>query len=189
MSAAPSHSYAPERRQRFWREYLAERNGTFEWRCRRYAEVADELESLGLANNDTIIDVGAGYCEFDRYLRGVRGWHGIYVPVDGAINGVELDAWIPDFRPNFFVCIEVIEHLDNPYRMLTHFERFAENGAVVTTPNCNEVDVIALDRTHVSFVPPQWFVEHHGWSVRGKELFNHGENDTLIATYAQELPF
>lgn len=92
--------------------YLAERTGTYEYRCLRYAAAWNRLEQLGLAAHDLIVDVGAGMCDLDRYGRTVRAWDGRYLPVDGAIDGTDLNTWHPTFEADFYVALELIEQLE-----------------------------------------------------------------------------
>lgn len=159
--------------------YLGERTGTYEWRCLRYAAAYDRLQTLGLAHGDLIVDVGAGMCDFDRYLRTVQAWDGRYLPVDGAIDGTDLNVWRPHFDADFFVALELIEHLRDPARLLFQLERHAAKGVIVTTPNPEVVDVLAIDRTHVTPVGADELAER-GYSVEALRLFGK-DADTLIA--------
>jgi len=163
-----------------WLDYLAQRTGSYHFRARRYATVAVELARLGLADGDLVYDVGAGQCEFGKYLYG-SGWTGRYVPVDGAIDGTELDIWRPLVPADFFVAIEVVEHLANPLPMLAHFEGHATKGAVITTPNADVVDVRALDPTHFGPVY-RATLEARGWNAYAAPLFGKTD-DTLVATW------
>ena len=163
-----------------WEAYLAERTGTYEYRTRRYAAVADEMELLGFADGDLVVDVGAGMCEFDRYMR-ERGMHPRYVPVDGCIDGTDLNLWRPSLAFDFFVAIETIEHINTPAGMLNAFERKARKGAVLTTPNPERVDVRAMDKTHVSPIDP-WWLEERDWRVEKRSFFGQPE-DSLLGIY------
>lgn len=100
--------------RRNWLAYLAQRKGTYEYRCLRYAAVYEILLILGLQPGDLIVDVGAGMCDFDRYIRSVRGFDGRYLPIDGAIQGFDLNTWRPDLRADFYICLETLEHLTDP---------------------------------------------------------------------------
>lgn len=169
----------PSREQ--WEEYLGERTGTYAYRCRRYYAVNKKLKELGFVDGDLIYDVGAGMCEFGRYLFREADWTGRYVPVDGAIDGTELNDWAPPVTAHAFVAIEVIEHLRDPGRMLALMQVQATRGVVVTTPNPETVDVLALDRTHVHPIPV-WFLRHFGFEVETVSLFGKPD-DTLIGTW------
>lgn len=159
--------------------YLHERTGTYEWRCLRYAAAWDKLEELGLAQHDLVVDVGAGMCELDRYARTVRGFDGRYLPVDGAIDGTDLNVWWPHIEAEFFVALEVIEHLNNPLWLLRQLELRATKGVIVTTPNPDVVDVLAIDETHITPVYGETLTER-GYEVEAVRLFSR-EADTLLA--------
>jgi hypothetical protein len=175
-----------ENRER-WLSYLAKRRGGLEWdeqsykfRCRRYDAVLRALVELGLANGDLVYDVGAGACDFN-YRLCEFGWHLRYVPIDGAIDGTDIEQWCPVVSAEFFVAIELIEHLEDPLRLLEQFERYATKGAVVTTPNPGRIDVFAIDETHRSEVWPHE-LRAAGWSVAELDLFGKGA-DTLRAIW------
>jgi hypothetical protein len=145
------------RDQGYWEQYLSERTGTYEFRCIRYAAVADKLLLMGFGPRDSVMDIGAGRQEFCRFLR-EQGWQGEYTPIDGSIDGTDLDAWVPWSQglsvPDWMVAIEVIEHLHEPQRMLTLMQ-MASEGMVITTPNPETTDVLGMDRTHVTEIWPQ----------------------------------
>lgn len=165
----------------FWEAYLAERTGTYAFRCRRYRAVHRALARHGLADGDIVYDVGAGMCEFGRFLFTQVGWSGRYVAVDGAIDGTDLDEWTPRDDAHAFVAIEVLEHLRDPLCMLALLERRTTKVSVITTPNPETVDVLALDSTHVSPIAAD-DLRARNWSVRALRLFNSHE-DTLLATW------
>ena len=72
------------------------------------------------------------------------------MPVDRWTGpaGLDLDRWVPPRRWDWFACLEVLEHLANPLRLLEVVCDAAASGVVVTTPNPEVVDVLALDPTH-----------------------------------------
>lgn len=151
-----------------WTQYRDTRRGTFEFRARtRYKAVADRLFAMGLNDHHTLIDVGAGSCQFGLYLR-QQGWRGIYIPIDAVIDGTDLEAWEP-FPADFIVCIEVLEHLRHPEDLTWSVMKAARCGVVLTTPNTETVDVLGCDPTHVSVVPAwaleglSFKVERHSW--------------------------
>lgn len=169
----------PEQIRRMCAEYQTKRTGTYEFRCRRYKAVTSKLWAMGLRLGDTIVDIGAGMCEFDHYLRTTERWSGIYQPIDGVVDGTNLEMWRPKCHAHFFTCIETIEHLNDPDRMLRIMERFATKGAVLTTPNAQVVDVLGMDETHLhAFVYHDFF--DRGWEVTEQNLFG-SEGDTLVA--------
>jgi hypothetical protein len=153
-----------------WQTYLETRRGTYGFRAAtRYKAVADRLFSLGLSNSSTVLDVGAGSCQFGEYLRG-RGFRGLYMPIDAVIDSTDLDEWVcPVGVVDFVVSIEVVEHIRKPMDLVYMMVRAARKGIVLTTPNSEAVDVIACDPTHVSVVPgvilarDGFRVERHSW--------------------------
>lgn len=163
-------------------DYLSRRTGTYDFRCRRYDAVLDELTKLGVGEWDVVYDLGAGMCEFDRRAR-ERGQHFRYVPVDGCIDGTDLNEWIPT-EVDAFVAIEVIEHLFEPFDFLRRLARHARKGVVVTTPNPLRVDVLGMDPTHRHRIFPSQLEGCH-FQVTRLQLFNDFE-DTLLATRSTE---
>lgn len=119
-------------------------------RCARYEIAAERLFTGGLGDRDTLADVGAGYTELDVCLRTGRGWRGRYVPVDRWTGPVDLERWTPPVRWDWIACLEVLEHLHDPHRLLDALLEAAAKGVVVTTPNPDVVDVLAMDPTHVT---------------------------------------
>ena len=160
-------------------EYLGERTGTYEWRCLRYAAAWDRLLEMGLRSSDLIVDVGAGMCDFDRYARQVRNFDGRILPVDGAIDGTDLNVWTPPYLAEFFVCLELIEHLEDPFDFLERLSLRATRGIVLTTPNPEVVDVLAIDRTHLTPVSGDYLM-YRGYRVAAVRLFGK-DKDTLLA--------
>lgn len=179
-----STDYTAERREDAL-DYLAGRTGTYHFRARRYAHVCAQLERMGLADGDLIIDVGAGMCELGKYLYG-SGWWGRYLPVDAAIDGADVDRWTPALPGTFVVALELIEHLEDPARFLAVVEQSCERGAVLTTPNGAQVDVLALDVTHRHALRREDFEGLPGWTVESAPLFGR-EHDTLVAVFDPEL--
>src|SRR5688572_5717951 len=168
----------------FWNAYLDERRSTYEFRCRRYRAVYEKLVSMGLNDFDSITDIGAGRKDFEKFMR-EQGWIGSYIPVDGCIDGVDLDAYECESMTDWVVAIEVLEHLYEPFRLLEDVKRFgARRGVVITTPNPEVVDVLAIDRTHVT--PISYAdLRVEGMTVERATLFaspkHRKENDTLLA--------
>lgn len=151
-----------------WRRYRDSRRGTYEFRSRtRYAAVYDRLAAMGLRDGATVLDVGAGSLQFGRYLAD-RGWQGKYIPVDAVLDGTDLDDWESPVA-DFIVCIEVLEHLRRPGVCIRELCLSAVSGVVITTPNCEAVDVLGCDPTHISVVELSllesysFTVERHGW--------------------------
>ncbi|KKM73981.1 hypothetical protein LCGC14_1404890 [marine sediment metagenome] len=49
------------------------------------------MRRYGLKNSDTVCDVGAGATELDVCLRVDASWKGRYWPIDGGLDGVDLN--------------------------------------------------------------------------------------------------
>ncbi|MFD7016090.1 hypothetical protein [Streptomyces sp. NPDC059928] len=124
-------------------------------RSARYEVAADRLRTGGLSDRHTLADIGAGHTELDVCLRTVHGWRGRYVPVDRWTGPVDLETWIPPMRWDWVACLEVLEHLHDPMRLLSELMSSALSGVVVTTPNPEVVDVLAMDPTHVTALTRQ----------------------------------
>jgi trans-aconitate methyltransferase len=172
----------------FWQQYLSERTGTYEFRCRRYAAVLDVLCVMGFSTTDSLCDVGCGAQEFEKFCR-EQGWTGEYTAVDGSIDGTDLDVWLPERTFDWMIAIEVIEHLHDPHRMLQTLRQHSVKGSAVTTPNPEVVDVLAIDRTHVSIVYPS-DLANAGFVWVRDTLFSSDEfrkrNDSLIGWHRHE---
>lgn len=160
-------------------DYLSARQGSYEFRCIRYSGVVDKLYDMNLTLHDSVTDVGAGRMQFGQYLTQECGWRGEYLPVDGSIDGANLETWVPGERSAFMVAIEVLEHLHNWERLMEIMESFSVWGCVATVPNPEEVDVLGCDPTHVSIITPNDFLSR-GWSVERVSFFSK-PNDTLLA--------
>lgn len=163
-----------------WEAYLRARTGNYDMRRARYRAVASHLITCGLDNDDIVVDVGAGWTEFDYFLRTEISWRGRYLAVDGAIDGTDLDAWVPTTPASFFVAIEVLEHLREPLRVLAHMRHLAEKAVVITTPNPATVDVLAIDSTHRCALPRELLAEFCAMEVYEHSCFGRPD-DTLIA--------
>ena len=158
-------------------EYLGQRVSSYWFRCRRYKAVADKLFQLGLKDSDTIYDLGAGRCDFDYYLRVTKKWRGRYVPVDGSLDGTNLETWNPP-ETDWFVSIEVIEHLTNPLEFLYNLICSARKGVVVTTPNPATTDVLGMDPTHVAPIP-MFELRDAGFKAETRSFFGKPKDSIL----------
>lgn len=173
-----------------WTKYLSERKATYEFRARtRFSGVFDKLLALGLSDGHSILDAGAGDCQFGRYLF-ESGWRGRYEPIDATIgDGIDLNHYcstLGERKTSFCVAIEVAEHLIDPLLFLRKLQGAANLGVVITTPNCRVVDVLACDATHVSIITvPQ--LEQLGFEVTTASWFseqhNPGQQDTLVGAW------
>lgn len=178
-------------RQR-WHNYLIETPtyGTYLERTPEYEVVTTMLSTLGLKDDDLIVDVGAGSCDMDHYLRTAAGWRGKYLPIDGATHGIDFNVkhpyeYLPSSKADFYVCIETLEHLYNPETLVKFMQMRATRGIVVSTPNAESVDVIAVDSTHVYPIYPH-DLEGWGFTVLKYNFCGRGteeEPDTLIGIW------
>lgn len=159
--------------------YLDQRTGTYEFRTQRYKSVADKLLEMGLKNGDLVVDLGAGRCEFDRYLHS-RGVYARYMPIDASIDGTDLNDWTAKrLHPDFYVAIEILEHLENPQRLMLVMENSVRWAMVVTTPNSSVVDTLAMDSTHVTPMFEEDFILE-SWKTQIKSHFGKA-NDSILA--------
>jgi len=161
-------------------DYLASRTGRYEWRCARYAAALERMESTrGLTDAHTVVDVGAGWTELDAYLRTVGRWRGRYFPVDGGLDGVDLNVWTPPRRVEWVVALEIVEHLYQPARLIRACQEAATLGVVISTPNPETTDVLGMDPTHVV---PVWRrdLETLGFTVESRSFYG-SPDDSLLA--------
>lgn len=161
--------------------YLGARTGKYEWRRIRYMAALRAMQAHSLTDNDTIMDVGAGWTELDVCLRVDGNWRGRYIPVDGGIDGTDLNNWMPSRMVEWAVALEIIEHLEEPFRMLERVANYTHKGIVVSTPNPRVVDVLAIDPTHVRPVT-QGELEDWGFQVR-EESFYGQPSDSLFGVW------
>jgi len=166
--------------------YMDERTGKYEYRAVRYRAAIDWMYEQGLDDSMTVVDVGAGMTEFDYCLRAEYGWRGRYIPVDGGIDGTDLNAWVPPRDAHFFVALELIEHINDWPRLVNAMKGKASRGVVLSTPNPFTTDVIGMDPTHVCEVYPGE-LELFGFNVKNAMfyggVFSGGRADSLFATW------
>lgn len=171
--------------QQRWQQYLAETPtyGGYHDRVPEYRRVAHLLAVAGLEQDDLIVDVGAGTCDLDHYLRTEIGWRGKYLPYDGAVQGIDLNVWEPTVFADFYVSVETLEHLLQPRRLALQMQRMSAKAVVVTTPNADVVDVLAVDPTHRT---PLHRSDLEGWGYEvGYATLNpgRGADDTLLGVW------
>lgn len=131
-------------------EYVRLDRRPYHERKSRYLVAADRMLRGGLCERDVVVDVGAGYTELDVCLRIDHGWRGRYVPVDGWIDGTDIEQWTPRYDYDWYAALEILEHLHDPRRLVNAFKATAKRGFVITTPNPDVVDVLAMDPTHIT---------------------------------------
>jgi hypothetical protein len=158
--------------------YLNNRTADYSMRRARFAYMADVLfMNLTLSYADRLFDLGAGHCQFDYYLRTERKWHGVYVPIDGAIDGTDLNTWSPTVQPDVYVLSEVLEHLHHPFRLLKQLR--PKKGIVLTVPNPDTVDVLGCDPDHKTVVTCE-ALDRYGFHTSRHSFFGK-KDDTLLA--------
>lgn len=131
-------------------QYLWGPRDSYNRRKNRYDMTGQLMRYAGLGDRDIIADVGAGLCELDLCLRQDFGFRGRYVPLDGWLDGMDLEVWEPPRTFDWFVALEVLEHVHDPLRLVRSLQAKAVKGIVVTTPNPDVWDVLAMDDTHVT---------------------------------------
>lgn len=165
-------------------DYLGQRTGKYEWRAVRYRAAIDWMIAQGLTDGMTVIDVGAGMTEFGYCLMHDYGLRVRYIPVDGGIDGTNLETWTPPREAHFFVALELIEHIHNWRGLLQGMIDKAQIGVVLSTPNPRTTDVIGMDPTHVVAIQPGDLHEF-GFSVTETTFYggaySNGEPDSLFA--------
>lgn len=166
--------------------YMDERTGKYEYRAIRYRAAIDWMIANGLDDSMTVFDVGAGMTEFDYCLRAEYGWRGRYIPVDGGIDGTDLNHWLPPREGHFFVALELVEHLTRWRHLVDGMKRKAGRGVVLSTPNPETTDVIGMDPTHVCEVSRDDLAKM-GFKVTEETfyggVFSGGKPDSLLATW------
>jgi len=167
---------------------MDDRTGKYEFRAVRYRHAIEAMYLRGLDDSMTIFDVGAGMTEFDYTLRAEYNWRGRYIPIDGGIDGTDLNEWTPPREGHWFVALELVEHLTNWQGLVQKMQRSANRGIVVSTPNPRTTDVIGMDPTHVVEVYPA-HLENHGFEVTEETfyggVFSNGEPDSLFGVWTR----
>ena len=173
-------------------DYMNDREGRYEFRRIRYRRAIDEMVKYGLDNSMTIFDVGAGMTEFDYCLRTEYDWRGRYIPIDGGIDGTDLETWVPPREAHWFVALELLEHLDNWKHLVVRMQVKAMKGIVISTPNPYATDVLGMDPTHKVEIYPPELVEA-GFKITGETFYGRtfnipgreNEDDSLFGVWAR----
>lgn len=169
--------------------YMDERTGKYEYRAVRYRKAIDTMRSYGLDDSMTVFDVGAGMTEFDYTLRAEYDWKGRYIPIDGGIDGTNLNTWAPPREGHWFVALELFEHLTLWPRLLHRMQQSASVGVIMSTPNPATTDVLGMDPTHVTEV---WkhVLEDYEMTVTEETFyggaFSDGEPDSLFGVWTRQ---
>jgi hypothetical protein len=166
--------------------YMDERTGKYEYRAVRYRHAIDVMYAHGLDDSMTIVDVGAGMTEFDITLRHEYNWRGRYIPVDGGIDGTDLEWWSPPREAHWFVALELVEHLLLWPRLVGAMQAKAQKGVVLSTPNPRTTDVLGMDHTHKCEVHHNELTDM-GFRVSEETfyggVFSNGEPDSLFGVW------
>jgi hypothetical protein len=166
--------------------YMGERTGKYEWRAIRYRHAIETMMANGLDDSMTIYDVGAGMTEFDYCLRAEYNWRGRYIPIDGGIDETDLNTWIPPREADWFVALELLEHLWNWRGLVNWMQHKTKRGIVVSTPNPATTDVIGMDPTHVCEIWPE-DLGAYGFAVSEETfyggVFSEGKPDSLFGVW------
>lgn len=169
--------------------YMDERTGKYEYRAVRYRHAIEAMYDNGLTDGQTVFDVGAGMTEFAYTLINEYGWRGRYIPVDGGIDGTDLNRWVPPREAHWFVALELLEHIHLPLGLAKVMMDKASVGVVVSTPNPLTTDVLGMDPTHVAIVPKS-SLERMGFVVTEETfyggVFSNGEPDSLFGVWTHE---
>jgi hypothetical protein len=161
--------------------YLEARTGKYEWRAVRYRAALEAMRSLGLDDSHTVMDVGAGWTELDHCLRVEGGWRGRYVPIDAGHDGTDLEHWTSPRPADFFVALEVVEHVRYPGRLIGAMQMAAARGVILSTPNPETTDVLGMDATHKVAVGRSR-LESHGFDVSETSFYGQPA-DSLFAVW------
>ena len=173
--------------------YLGEREGRYEWRCVRYDAAINAMFGHGLNDTSTVIDVGAGWTElaarlYERafyspgYDVGPKTYaRPRYFPVDGCLDGTNLENWVPPRQADFIIALELIEHLHQPVRLIKAMQQYATRAVIVSTPNAETTDVLGMDADHKTpFV--QEDLERLGFQVWPSRFYGN-DRDSLFGVW------
>jgi len=164
-------------------EYARSHKRPYVERKIRYQVAGDRMCRGGLTDRHTVVDVGAGWTELDFCLRTEHGWRGRYVPIDGWLDGTNLDLWSPTRSFEWFAALEILEHLHDPFRLLRELMESATMGVVVTTPNPFVHD-LSQDPTHITPITRE-MLEEVGM-VTSLHNFYGDPNDGIAGLWCRE---
>lgn len=137
------------------------------------------MEQYGLTDDMTVMDIGAGWTEFDYTLRAEFGWKGRYIPIDGSIDGTDLERWAAPRQVEWIVGLEIIEHVEKPARLLAQMYTASTRGTILSTPNPRTTDVLGMDPTHKVAIEKKW-LETKGFTVVESSFYGQPA-DSLFA--------
>ena len=131
------------------------------------------FESIGSPPGSKILDVGAGHGALSNALK-EKGFDVFACDLNGSkfwvdsipFKAVDLNGPIPysDSFFDFITCVEVIEHLENPWHLLRECHRLLRptGELLITTPNVTEVfsRLLYLVKGRPRWFPFKGYVEH-----------------------------
>lgn len=165
--------------------YMSERTGRFEYRAARYRAALALMQEFGLSHNHTVYDIGAGWTELDAVLRVDGGWRGRYIPVDFGTDGTNLEQWVPPRGVDFAVGLEIIEHLYEPWRLVSALMNAAP-VVIISVPNPETTDVLGMDPDHKSVITRE-ALEERGFVVSTHTfyggVYSDGKPDALMGIW------
>jgi SAM-dependent methyltransferase len=152
---------------------------------------ADPMEQVDYALVDfvqehagrTVVDLGCGLGGYSKVLseRGfdVRGFDVVPEYVERARElGVRADVYdgerlpLEDDSVDTVILIEVIEHLEQPERLLAEAGRVARAGVLVTTPNCTQsFGRVPIEFSHMLDVDHKQFFTRESLTALLNEVF------------------
>jgi glycosyltransferase involved in cell wall biosynthesis len=166
-------------------EQEAKEYGDYDARVPEYAAIFKALERVGLRSGDRILDLGAGLCDLDRFLREYRWW-GTYVPVDLLIDGTDLNDYEVPEGFEYIVIQQTLEHVEEPWMLLKQCEHIT-GAVVITTPNRDIVGVGEKEDYPHQMAHKHWF-SPEDFKGRGYEVelltMTGRPDDTILATKA-----
>lgn len=156
-----------------------------------YSHIRKEISSLLPAQMEKVLEIGCGQGETLLWLKNEKGagdLFGIEISADSAelaksrishiIHGNFETLTLPDNFSNFdlILCLDVLEHLVDPWRAVSRIEKLMRPGAVLITsiPNVRYFRVVLdlifkgrweyassgiLDRTHLRFFTKKSAIE------------------------------
>ena len=149
----------------------------YESRRALFHQIAYELFDMGLSDRDRIVEVGATDGDFDFFLRAEEEWRGLYVPLGAPVDSTSFDDWASSIEADFFVSINLLERISQPFTLMALMAIRARKGvvAVVLNPEPLTEGKIVTPISSDDFAI-------HGWDARVLSLGGR-EKDSIIATY------